>query len=396
MLAGLICLGNILCFRLSPFRENTRSDSVLENEFVGVEACRSCHKAIVDSFMHTAHYFTSRPGTAESIKGSFRSGENIFKYNQFIEVMLQQKGDSLLQTAYVSGQEIQSEKIDITVGSGRKGQSYLYWKEDELYQLPVSYFSLLNTWCNSPGFATTFPRYNRQIPGQCMECHFSGIKIKEETAERTAFEKSEILYGINCERCHGPGQAHITYHTEHKNEEKGKYIISNGSFTRQQRLDACAFCHSGFRKQIKPSFSFSAGDKLDEYSIANYDSDSSSSLDVHGNQYGLLMASKCFKNSSMNCSSCHNVHADEYNKPALFSQRCISCHQSGKNKECGFSPPPGTVLADNCIDCHMPSLPSGKIVLSLSGNKSQAPDVVRTHKVAIYDAAAKEFVSKKR
>ena len=30
------------------------------------------------------------------------------------------------------------EKFGIVIGSGRHGQTYLYWDEDELYELPVS------------------------------------------------------------------------------------------------------------------------------------------------------------------------------------------------------------------------------------------------------------------
>ena len=54
----------------------------------GPEACRSCHKAITDSFMETAHYFDSRPADINSIKGSFTEGENRYKYNQFMEEIM--------------------------------------------------------------------------------------------------------------------------------------------------------------------------------------------------------------------------------------------------------------------------------------------------------------------
>jgi hypothetical protein len=35
-----------------------------------------------------------------------------------------------------------SQRFDLVIGSGRKGQTYLYWdKGDRLYQLPVSYWT---------------------------------------------------------------------------------------------------------------------------------------------------------------------------------------------------------------------------------------------------------------
>ena len=60
--------------------------------------------------------------------------------------------DSFYQTAMVNGVPFESEPFDVVVGSGRKGQTYLYWNGARLFQLPVSYYTALNSWCNSPGY----------------------------------------------------------------------------------------------------------------------------------------------------------------------------------------------------------------------------------------------------
>src|SRR5579872_7064799 len=49
--------------------------------YAGDEACRSCHKAICDSFLRTAHYLTSRMADKKYIKGSFAAGENEFVFD---------------------------------------------------------------------------------------------------------------------------------------------------------------------------------------------------------------------------------------------------------------------------------------------------------------------------
>jgi hypothetical protein len=36
-----------------------------------------------------------------------------------------------------------TERFDYVIGSGGKGQTYLYWKGDLLFQLPVSYWTEL-------------------------------------------------------------------------------------------------------------------------------------------------------------------------------------------------------------------------------------------------------------
>jgi len=48
----------------------------------------------------------------------------------------------------------EDERIDVVIGSGVRGQSYLYWHGDQLYELPVSYWSDGGRWINSPGYKT--------------------------------------------------------------------------------------------------------------------------------------------------------------------------------------------------------------------------------------------------
>src|SRR5205814_10131202 len=125
--------------------------------------------------------------------------------------------------------------------------------------------------------------------------------------------------------------------------------------------DNCALCHSGLRENIRPPFSFVAGDKLDDYSRPDYKQDSAAGLDVHGNQYGLLLASKCFKNSAvLNCSSCHDPHRKETDL-AIFSQKCMTCHKPGTSSFCTVNHKGTMNLTMNCIDCHMPKMLSNKI-----------------------------------
>jgi hypothetical protein len=362
--------------------------------FAGSAACVSCHKVICETHVHTAHYRTSAPASSASIKGSFASGNNHFIYNKWMAVVLESKNTGFYQTALMNGVEAQSEPFDIVIGSGRKGQTYLYWNGSKLFQLPVSYYTPLDSWCNSPGYSTNFPKFDRQIPAHCLECHGTFAKADNNPDEGTVYVKSQLIYGVDCEKCHGPGVDHIAWHAAHPGEKTGKYIITSKVFSRQQSLDACALCHSGVRKETRPAFSFQVGDTLDNYSIPAYNTDSMSTLDVHGNQYGLLTSSKCFRMSQMNCSSCHNVHVNEVNSPKLFSQRCMNCHHESEHNTCTMPATPGLVLTDNCIDCHMPALPSQKISLEFSNASKTTPDLVRTHRIAIYPASTQAYLEK--
>jgi hypothetical protein len=365
----------------------------------GSASCVSCHREICSSHQATAHYLSSSPAAAGLIKGSFRSGRNRIVYNEHMEVRLEKKGDRFFQTAYFNGTLYESESFDVVIGSGRKGQSFLYWDSVRLFQLPVSYYKPADSWCNSPGYPTNIVYFNKQVTGECMECHATSARL---LPLENGFDKNSIVYGIDCERCHGPGDAHVAWHTAHPGEKEGREIISTRHLGRQQRLDACALCHSGFRKEVQPAFSFRVGDDLEKFSTSDYIVDSAGTLDVHGNQYGLLTTSKCFRGAAeMDCSSCHNVHRDEFGQEALFSQRCMSCHapagsagQGALRHGCSFAALKELKLENNCIDCHMPALPSQKILLQLTGSSRPVHDLVRTHHIGIYLDISRQVAAK--
>ena len=392
----LIYFGNVMSTNFCDLKKNTtqKEDQDIK-KYAGSAVCADCHKDIYDSNIKTAHYLDSRPAARKFIKGSFDPGNNTFVYNKWMEVKMDQKNDSFFQHALINGIEYQSASIDIVIGSGRKGQTYLYWKGNELFELPVSYYTSLDSWCNSPGFPDNFIKFDRMIPAQCLECHGTYAKATLDENGKTFYDKKQILYGIDCERCHGPAAEHVAYQQQHPEDTTARYILIIKKLARQQRLDGCALCHSGFRNPIKPAFNFIIGDTLDNYSHVRYSNDSTSTLDVHGNQYGLLTASKCFKMSQqMDCASCHNVHINEANSPKIFSQRCIACHAETTHTSFTLPVNKKYLLTNNCIDCHMPMLPSKKIVLTVAKSDNLVPDLVRTHKVGIYPEQTKLLLAK--
>jgi hypothetical protein len=360
----------------------------------GPESCRPCHRAICDSFALTAHAHASGPASEENIKGSFATGSNLFAFNQLVSVLMEKDGNKFFQSARMNETEFRKESMDIVIGSGRKGQTYLYWRDNLIFQDPISYYTPADCWCNSPGYPRNGPFFARVTNARCFECHASAAQVEDSSTYDVAyFKPNGILYGIDCERCHGGGAEHVRFQTEHPDEKTAKFIWTKNELTRTQKLDACSLCHSGIGVSVKPPFSFKTGDTLTNYIIPRYNPDSVALLDVHGNQYGLLSSSKCFLNSQLTCSSCHKVHQTEINEPKVFSARCVECHNPETHNECTVKA--DFILSDNCIDCHMPLLPSKAITLQLVSNKKATPDLVRTHRIAIYPQIAEEFEKKK-
>lgn len=357
--------------------------------YAGDEACRACHKAICDSFLRTAHYLTSRIADKKYIKGSFAADENEFVFDAHQKVIMEDHADGLFQTAYRDGQPGESQRFDIVMGSGKKGQTYLYWKDKELFQLPISYFTSRHSWANSPGYAPDKPSFERHIEVRCMECHTTYAR----RLSAYEYDAAGILYGVSCERCHGPAGKHVEFQTQHPDERKGRFIVNPAALSRQQRLDVCALCHSGIMSSNSPSFSFLPGDTLSHFFVPNSSHIDSVNLDVHANQYGLLTASKCFRVSgTMTCSTCHNTHVKENGDMAAYGRKCMSCHQPASHNFCTMTPPPGFSMEANCVNCHMPVRASKNLTLLVAGQNAPSPELVRSHRIAIYPDITKKII----
>jgi hypothetical protein len=186
---------------------------------------------------------------------------------------------------------------------------------------------------------------------------------------------------------------HVTYQTANPQEKVAKHITNPGKLSRTQQLDLCALCHGGRLAKTKPSFSFQTGDKLSDYFEIDTIAKDAKDIDVHGNQFGLLAASKCFKMSDMTCSSCHSSHENEAGMTALFSQRCMNCHTEAKNNFCGLHKKLGDVIKQNCIDCHMPMQASKAIVFLRQGDETPSTAFMRNHHITIYPNETKRMLN---
>src|SRR5207237_8638407 len=126
------------------------------------------------------------------------------------------------------GKEVERARMDSTTG-GVKGETYLYWKENELFQLPVSFDNNKNHWIVSPGYDTTMASFDRIINIRCLECHASFAKtepgkVPSFDGNPIGFDKSSVIMSIDCERCHGGGKQHALFQTENPKVKTAKYI----------------------------------------------------------------------------------------------------------------------------------------------------------------------------
>ena len=362
-------------------------------KYVGDAACLSCHKEQGLSYLHTSHHLTSQLANQHSVLGSFHEGSNVLTIvdppgtgtEPALSFKMETRSGGFYETAVTGwGSHLQSrsERIDVVTGSGVRGVTYLYWDGDQLYELPVSYWTDGHQWINSPGYDNGTARFSRPIHPGCLECHATYIKPLSSDPLTNRYEKESLITGISCETCHGPGADHIARQKAGAAGSVGETILNPAKFSRDRQIDLCALCHNGIQREaIAPAFSYIPGQPLTNY-FKPLPVDMLEHPDVHGNQVGLLQRSRCYLSApNMTCSTCHDVHAPE--RPAAeYSEKCLTCHRW---ESCGVAKKMGAKIASNCIDCHMPVEPTNVIVSQTADKVVRAK--MRNHWIKVYPDA---------
>ncbi|WP_035653239.1 cytochrome c3 family protein [Flavobacterium sp. ASV13] len=370
-------------------------------DYAGSESCIQCHQTQYDMALKSSHFKATAPATLENVLGDFDKGNHTFIYDKDTKLVMEKRGDSLFQILYKNGKEVQSHKFEIVFGT-KHAQTSVYWRENNTYELPISYYNSINNWATSPGFPADKPYFDRMVVKDCYSCHASNASsrdVNQNSAEKNMMsmdvediiKKETIVYGIDCERCHGPAKKHVEFHLKNPNVKIANSITSFKNLNKQQRLDACALCHAGNDgMKLKSRFDFKPGDNLSEFYRATRSITDTAQFDVHGNQFRLMAQSKCFINSEkMDCITCHNPHENASKNMASYSKICMNCHQGLKHNEKTLKIMPEKLMASNCVECHMPKKASGAIKFQLSSSKQLSEYILRTHKIGIYPMAAK-------
>lgn len=360
------------------------------DQFAGVDACRACHAQHVRNVLATAHARTSQPATRQSIVAPFTPDTaRVTTSNPELHYRLEANDEGFFQTA-VSGPpsapRSRTQRIDLVIGSGKKGQTYLWWRGSELFQLPLSYWAELQTWSGNPGFSDRTADFTRPVIPRCLDCH--ATLVETTAAAGNQYKRDTAMLGVTCEKCHGPAAAHAAARRANSRRPVpgGRDVVNTGKLTRDQKVDLCASCHGG--QKLGPPFSFLPGDVVKHPGVVSdrtaasgrtAQSGMSLGIDSHGSQATALMNSRCFQASTtMTCETCHDPHLAR-TAAATFNAKCLTCH---KIEACGRFARDGRAIAGKCIDCHMPQQPSSLIMSVNVGGTTQAQ--LRTHLIAVY------------
>jgi predicted CXXCH cytochrome family protein len=214
-------------------------------------------------------------------------------------------------------------------------------------------------------WATLYPPDNMKRPTgpTCDGCHSVDYNIQTKQVSE---------WNVGCERCHGPGSAHVEHPTRGNtlNPARMDYVQAN---------DTCIQCHSQGRPLTNPiegkyydwPVGYHVGLNLRDYwqledhtlgqlSFTHFPDGTAHKNRMQGNDF----VQSVMYRRGVTCFDCHDVHGTEnysqLRKPA--NQLCLDCHGPGSRNG-----PRTATLAEHthhkdgstgseCVACHMPKI----------------------------------------
>jgi hypothetical protein len=276
----------------------------------------------------------------------------------------------------LAGNEIcgRSVEMQYAVGSGQRGHSYLYDAGGYLYMSPITWYTGSRNWDLSPSYEKVNLHFERRILDGCVACHAGRTNPDPRAAHTFDAERPFVELDIGCERCHGPGEAHVDFHKGRAPDDlEHDPIVNPGRLGQPYRNDVCFQCHlSGIMRIIHPGkreYEFRPGQAISDVWTVFIDGTkiSQNSTTRAVGQTEQMLASRCYNESAgaMSCTSCHDPHSlpSKAERVDFYRSKCLNCHGEGNNTECSVALAERRTVSpeDSCIDCHMPKLEANNV-----------------------------------
>ena len=314
--------------------------------YVGSAACKSCHTAIYDRWSKTrmANVVLDPKEHPDAIIPDLSRPDPLVTFTK--------------------------DDIDFVYGSKWK-QRYFKKVGDDYFPLPAQWDVTHKIWrayhvpSGADWWVPFYPADNMQRPTGplCDGCHSVNYNIASKTVPE---------WNVGCERCHGPGSAHVARPVRES-------IINPGRLDYVQANDTCIQCHSQGQPLTNPiggkyydwPVGFHAGlnlanfwklepHKLGETTFTHFPDGTAHKNRMQGNDF----ATSLMYARGVTCFSCHDPHGSE--NDAMLRQpgnsMCLACH--GPNTQNG--PHAATIEAhthhaagspgSQCAACHMPKI----------------------------------------
>ena len=259
------------------------------------------------------------------------------------------------------------------MGSGNHARTYLHRELDgTLIELPLAWYSESGGhWGMNPGFDNAHPLTRRTIAYECMFCHNAYPQIPP-TAHRDLSAHpvygAVLPAGIDCQRCHGPGAAHVAAAQNPKSslQQVQAKILNPIRLSNGRQMEVCEQCHLETTSRMLPDrirhydqepFGYKSNQPLasfNSYFVRDPDKGRNDNFEIVNAPYRLRQ-SQCYLKShgALTCETCHNPHDLHKGSDSTshYTNICMKCHAASLPAKIALHRHPAS---NDCVSCHMP------------------------------------------
>jgi hypothetical protein len=427
-----------------------RPIQIAEDGYASSHACQACHPGQYAAWHASYHRTMTQVVTPETVVANF-DGVRVDAVDGR-PMFLEQRGRELWAEfdqpdwdGKGSSPPRISRRVVMTTGSH---QQQIFWystgHDRVLGQLPAIQLVPERRWIprrsatmHPPGLSMFSE--SGSWNGVCVQCHTTEGRPEFNTpygSEPLFSQKVDtraVEFGISCEACHGPGEAHVRSNASpmrryalHLTGRADQTIVQPLRLNPRRSSEVCGQCHSlwefydraGERQANAGGLPYRPGDDLSKTRFIvqpteNMDAPTMKALladdpgfvssifwsdgmvRATGREYNGLLDSPCYKNSkedarTLSCFSCHTMHqtADDA-RPlnewatgqvaprAEDNGACLQCHQGLGRDVPAHTRHRADSSGSSCYNCHMPFTTYG-LLKTIRSHQISSPTVQAT------------------
>ncbi|HXJ93569.1 MAG TPA: multiheme c-type cytochrome [Terriglobia bacterium] len=224
-------------------------------------------------------------------------------------------------------------------GLGAVAQTYVFQYQGFFFESEVSYYDSIRGLDITPGHQNTTPAFLEgalgiRLPWRdqwlCFGCHSTA------GAGENRLQLDQMMPGVSCEGCHGPGAHHIA--AVKSGQAQDLHIFNPGSLPPGDLNDFCGSCHRTTLAEKLLAIRGVQNVRFQGYRLAR---------------------SRCSATDDRRiaCTACHNPHKPLVRDAAFYDSKCLACHassRSGQTLKMGTAASACPVAKQKCVTCHMP------------------------------------------
>jgi tetratricopeptide (TPR) repeat protein len=334
----------------------------------GSAACRSCHEKFYGLWAGSWHGLAMRP-----YSDGFAAANLTAETTDVVVGAASYRAEIGSGEGWVRERTAEAEmRYRIVEALGGKDVIYLLTELDHgrLQTLPVAYDVHKREWFDmaasgAPHAAATGAKpldwkdWRFTFNTACRGCHVSQISNAYDPVA-DSYRTTWVEPGINCETCHGPGEAHVQAclaAPAGKPPDDLHIVRIKRDFSHEQTNALCGACHA---KATPITAGFTPGDRFsDHFELAGFENPdfTPDGRDLGENYtYTSWSRSPCVASGELDCVHCHTSSGRyKFAEPAHANDACLPCHAATVADAAGHSHHPAGTPGSRCIACHMPT-----------------------------------------